>query len=543
MTHVFLPKALSLKLKDQCPALAALLKEWKEWMDDKSLRLPGEWAVSISKFLKNAEWPAGRKSLSSHQFQALESWNKCLDSLSSLDRILQKINRQQAVSHLTHIAGETQFQPQTHEEPIQVVGLLEAAGMEFDHLWIMGCHAETLPPFPNPNPFLPFLSHQRPYHLPHSTAERELSFTEQTLFRLAHACGRMVFSYPVWQGEKEMAASPLLTPWLAESNTIHSSTSSKLQDHPDFSIHLEKVEDYLPIPVSPEEKEFIGGGYSLLKNQAECPFRAFVVHRLNSHKKDFPELDMDDSARGTLIHKVMETFWKETGNLHALKELEQSEKLVSRIEQCVEKELCGTRIDLSSQKVFYQMEKERLTALIHDWMKIDLERDDFTVTHTEQEETVSLNGLTLSLKVDRIDHTDDNQTILIDYKTGAVEVNKWFGERIEDPQLPLYSLQVPADAIAFAHIRQGDHRYLGVSREENVISTLESNISKKRPDLEHWEKLKAFWKEGLHHLASEFLQGRLKVSPLHGDDSCKYCDQVTLCRKTELLTSANGEEE
>ena len=169
----------------------------------------GPW---ISKFLKKVQWPTDNETLSSLQYQVLKSWNECLDSLSSLDRVFQKINRHQAVSHLTHIAGETQFQPQTHEEPIQVVGLLESAGMEFDHLWIMGCHAETLPPFPNPNPFLPFLSLQKPFNLPHSTAERELIFTEQTLFRLAHACHHLVFSYPAWQGETEMAPSPLLTP-------------------------------------------------------------------------------------------------------------------------------------------------------------------------------------------------------------------------------------------------------------------------------------------------------------------------------------------
>jgi ATP-dependent helicase/nuclease subunit B len=553
ITHVFLPKALSPEYKAQCASLSALLDEWMKWMDDSSSRLPSEWAGKITKLLKNVGWAleqketddseAAKQKISSRQFQALNSWRECLDSLSSLDRILQKITRHQAVTHLTHIVGETKFQPQTRDEPIQVVDLPESAGMEFDHLWIMGCHAEALPPFPDPNPFLPFLSHQRPYPLPHSTADRELSFTEQTLFRLAHTCDRMMFSYPVWQGEKEMSASPLLAPWLAEPHTIHRSTSSKVQDHPDFSIPLEKVKDYLPIPVSPKEKELIEGGYSLLKNQAECPFRAFAVHRLNSRKKDFPELDMDDSARGTLIHKVMETFWEEIKTQKALKELEQSEKLVSRIEQCVEKELRGTRIDLSQQKIFYQMEKKRLTSLILDWMKIDLKRDDFTVTHTEQEETVSLNDLTLTLKVDRIDQTDKNETILIDYKTGAVDVKKWFTERIEDPQLPLYSLKISADAIAFAHIRQGDPRYLGVSREKNLISALESNISKKRPDLEHWEELKTFWKESLHHLAAEFLEGRLRVDPLNAPDTCRYCDQVTLCRKTELLNRQNGEDE
>ncbi len=155
-----------------------------------------------------------------------------------------------------------------------------------------------------------------------------------------------------------------------------------------------------------------------------------------------------------------------------------------------------------------------------------------------------MDGLPLKIKIDRIDQTLDGKTILIDYKTGHVQnLKKWFGERIEDPQLPLYSLEVKADAVAFANIRKGDSRYRGLSREENIIPKVGSNLSKENSDLETWNDLLAFWKRGLNDLAGEFLKGRLKVAPVHVKDTCRHCDQVTFCRKTELLTSANGEEE
>ncbi len=544
ITHVFLPKIPKQEQRERCPALAALLDALMSWVDDTSFRLPSEWARGISKFLKKVQWPTDNETLSSLQYQILKSWNECLDSLSSLDRVLQKINRHQAVSHLTHIAGETQFQPQTHEEPIQVVGLLESAGMEFDHLWIMGCHAETLPPFPNPNPFLPFLSLQKPFNLPHSTAEQELIFTEQTLFRLAYACTHLAFSYPAWQGETEMMPSPLLAPWLSDDNTIQSSTSSKVQDHPGFAIQLESVRDYFPIPVSPEEKEFIRGGTRILKNQAECPFRAFAIHRLASQTRDFPELDMDDALKGSLIHKIMELFWNQVRTSERLHELHESKKLLEQIRQCVEDGMQLFTFDAKGQSVFLEIEQERLTHLIHEWMEYERERSHFEVLATESEKTVHLNGLSLKLKVDRIDQTSDGKTILIDYKTGLVpNLKKWFGERIEEPQLPLYSMQVDADAIAFATIRKGDSRYRGLSREEDLIPKVGSNITKEHPELETWDDLKDFWNTGLNQLATEFLQGRLSVSPLHEDDTCKYCDQLTLCRKTELLNPQNGEDE
>jgi ATP-dependent helicase/nuclease subunit B len=543
-THVFLPTVLDPAKKKQYPTLASLLGELENWIDDSSSRLPSEWARGISKFLKQVKWPAGHGTLTSHQFQTLESWNECLDSLSSLDRVLQKINRHQATAHLTHIAKEALFQPQTHEEPIQVVGLLESAGMKFDHLWIMGCHAETFPPFPSPNPFLPFLNLQKPFNLPHSTAEWELIFAEQTLFRLAHACTHLVFSYPAWQGETEMAPSPLLIPWLADGNTIQSSTSSKLQDHQGFTIQLEKVQDDFPIPVSPEEKEFIRGGTSLLKNQAECPFRAFAVHRLSSQKKDFPELDMDDSVRGTLIHKILELFWNRVQTSERLHALHESKTLLEQIRQCVQDGMKLFPFDADKQNVFLEIERERLAHLIHEWMEYERERSHFEVLNTETEKNIQLNDLSLTLKVDRIDRTLDGKIILIDYKTGLVSnLKKWFGERIEEPQLPLYSMEVKADAITFANIRKGDSRYRGLSQEENLIPRVNSNITKEHSELETWDDLKNFWHTSLNQLATEFLQGRLTVSPLHEGDACKYCEQNTFCRKTELLNHSNGEEE
>ena len=543
-THVFLPQVLDSKQRERCSTLVTLLDALMSWVDDTSFRLPSEWARGISKFLKKVEWPAGSKTLSSHQFQAFESWNKCLDSLSSLDRILQKINRNQAVTHLTHIAEETRFQPKTRDESIQVVDLSESAGMEFDYLWIMACHADTLPPIPNPNPFLPFLSHQQPYNLPHSTAERELFFTEQTLFRLAHACKQMVFSYPAWQGETERVPSPLLAQWLLEKNTIQISTSNKMQDHPGFSVALERIEDYFPIPVSAEEKELIRGGTDILKNQAECPFRAFAIHRLTSQTKDFPKLDMDDSLKGSLIHKILELFWNQVRTSERLHELHESNKLLEQIRQSVKQGMQSFEFDIQGQSVFWEIEQDRLTHLIHDWTEYELERSHFEVLHTESEKSIDLFGLSITLKVDRIDQTSDGKTILIDYKTGLVpDLKKWFEERIEEPQLPLYSMKVNTDAIVFANVRKGNFRYRGLSRGKDLIPKVSSNLTKEHPELITWNDLMAFWKTGLNQLANEFLDGRLSVAPLHDNDTCKYCDQLTLCRKTELLTSNNGEEE
>jgi len=544
ITQAFLPKALDSKQKEQCPVLMTFLDQWMHWMDDKSLLLPSKWAVKISGFLEKVEWPAGSKALSSHQYQALESWSKCLASLSSLDRILQKIGRNQAVSHLTHIIGETRFQPKTRDESIQVVDLSESAGMKFDHLWIMGCDAETLPPFPNPNPFLPFLSHQKQFNLPHSTAERELASTEQTLFRLALACRQLVFSYPLWHKETKLMPSPLIPPWSTDKNTIHLLDSNKLQDHFGFSMPLEKAKDFLPISVTPKEKEFIRGGTGIIKRQAECPFQAFAVHRLASQQEDFSELDMDDLARGNLIHKILEKFWGQVQNSERLHELHDSGELSQQIHQSILEGMKASAIDVYGQSAFFELEKERLSTLLHEWMEYERERGSFRIRVLESEQSLNLEDLTLTIKVDRIDESEDGKTTIIDYKTGANQkLKNWFGDRIEEPQLPLYSLIVPADAVAFAILHKGKSGYKGLSCGDSLIPGLESNISKKFPEVKQWDDLKQYWKLHLHHTAQEFLNGVSRVDPISEKETCKFCDQKTLCRKTELLNHFDGEDE
>ena len=551
ITHVFLPTALTPLDKEKYPALNSALKGLEDWINDSSSRLPSEWARGISKFLNQAAWPTSRKTLSSIQYQALNSWNECLDNLSSLDRILQKIDRAQAISHLTYIARETPFQPQTHEEPVQVIGMLESAGMTFDNIWVMGCHSEVLPPYPSPNPFLPFLSLQKPFNLPHSTADRELVFTEQILLRLVHASPHIIFSYPAWQRETEMKPSPLLNSLDMAENPIQYPHSSRMQDHKGFAVPLEKTEEYFPVPITSRELTFLEGGTRILKNQAECPFRAFAIHRLSSQKKDFPELDIDESFNGSLIHKIMELFWKQTRTSDNLQILYASNKLSEEIDRCIEKAFKYYSLDIEAQKSFFSIEHERLAHLIHAWMKIERERNPFEILQTEHKQTLSLSDLSLTLKVDRIDRTRDGKIVLIDYKTGSISnLKQWFGERIEEPQLPLYFLSVDADSIVFANIRPGESRYRGLAREtniilprENVIHKINTQLSKENQELETWDDLKEFWNKNLKRLAVEFMEGHLRVSPLHDGDTCRYCDQITLCRKTELLNPLNESEE
>ena len=80
------------------------------------------------------------------------------------------------------------FQPETRGQPaIQVLGVLESAGLSFYALWVMGMNDDLWPPAPRPNPLLP-AELLRAAGAAHASAEVELDFARRVHGRLLCAC-------------------------------------------------------------------------------------------------------------------------------------------------------------------------------------------------------------------------------------------------------------------------------------------------------------------------------------------------------------------
>ena len=109
------------------------------------------------------------------------------------------------------------------------------------------------------------------------------------------------------------------------------------------------------------------------------------------------------------------------------------------------------------------------------------------------------------MSADRIDRDSQGHTILIDYKTGAKQsYSKWLGERMEEPQLPLYALAAgltKTDAVTFATIRSGHAMgFEGLAGETVDIDGIAvCDGKRKRPD--DWQQLLEQWRESLNLLA------------------------------------------
>jgi inactivated superfamily I helicase len=73
------------------------------------------------------------------------------------------------------------------------MGVLEASGLSFDALWVMGATQEFWPAPARPNPFIPYAL-QRSHQTPHSTPDRELAVARTLLLGFREGADTVMFS-------------------------------------------------------------------------------------------------------------------------------------------------------------------------------------------------------------------------------------------------------------------------------------------------------------------------------------------------------------
>ena len=524
------------------PQVDQLVERLKVWTLNNKRLLPGKWAEELSEFLKTTGWPgksgatADQQSVLSKRYQAFEAWKDCLNQLCSLNQILGPINRLEALNHLSNIVRSTLFQIKTPEHSIQVIGLLESSGMQFDHLWVMGCHSEALPTHPEPNPFIPYEIRSK-FSIPRSNPQRELKFAEQSLSRLLMAAPEVHFSYPLHEGDMGMEISPLLKKFPKSEDSPY--TSKRIKDQILALNDLEKFTEPTFLPATYSEKNLfstkgISSGYGLIKDQVDCPFRAFARHRLGGEGYQTPEVDFDNLDRGNVIHKALELFWSKTVNLKNLLKLSEH-SLEQQLYQYVREALKICSVRTKDQVQFNKLEVERNVRVIHDWLStVELKRPDFKVLQIEEGLLINLSGIKLLLRIDRIDEIPGKGLLLIDYKTGKeAKPAEWFAEKIRAPQLPLYSLDNSPAGLAYGHLTIGKSEFKGTTMQGLDLGEFRNHDFTKASGYSTWEELLEHWKKELNATAEEFLQGNNMVSPINKGEPCRHCEFSSLCRIQE----------
>jgi ATP-dependent helicase/nuclease subunit B len=516
-----------------CPILRERLKRFREGCATLNRpRLPSQWLTSIAQLLAAFGWP-GDRSRSSAEHQAIEAWRELLSEFGALDPVLAPIRFGEALARLRRLARDTLFQRETPETPVQILGVLEASGLEFDALWVMGLHDEVWPAAPRPNPFLP-VALQRARGLPHASAERELEFCTQLTQRLLRSAPEVVLSHPLREDDRDLRPSPLIrTIAEVDAADVLSAKTELYRERIHLAARQETIVDFqLPaLAVG----AYVDGGTSLFRSQSACPFRGGAEFRLGAFEFPEPEPGLNAADRGTLVHAVLARIWQELGS-HAGLIAMPAETLTQRLEIVAGDEiekLKRRRPETVTERVA-TLERERLVALITEWLQLEKLRAPFTVRREEARTQLSVAGLVTQACMDRVDQLLNGGLVVIDYKTGNVRLNDWFGERPAEPQLPLYALYgVPTEQVEglfFARVCRGESGFVGMAFSADVVPGIAAyRDSKQALEQGPWENLFQGWDRKLVGLAQEIGAGQAQVSP-RDPKACQYCHLHAFCR-------------
>ncbi|MGE3317752.1 MAG: PD-(D/E)XK nuclease family protein [Candidatus Berkiella sp.] len=484
------------------------------------------WATLFQQILLIGRWP-GARPLNSIEHQAVARWFDALAELRLVDSVLGLASFKEALSVLRGIVAQIPFQAQSKGASVQVLGVLEALGLHFDCVWVVGLHSEAWPPLAKPNPFIP-VALQRDLKMPHASAEREMEYARTMTERLLTCAHEVILSYPTREKAKILDPSelcrhiPLLEETFANEYLQHERLESRFKPH----IALEKFIANEDIPLQHTEK--IAATCHLLTLQAACPFKAFAELRLNAVTVQEEEDWLAPYQQGIILHDVLQHFWGMIKTQQALINLEAQELsalLLLLIEQQLPK-----HIKPNTPLPYLQVEKSRLLLLLHDYLHIEKSRYPFTVIATECSKAFNLQGMQFKVRLDRIDKTLDNQTLLIDYKTGEFSMTGIWGDRPRAPQLPLYYLAAydeDPQGLLVAKLNRQTMGYEGISMAPLGIEGV------KEPKFHTWNELKSYWSGTLGNLVASFQRGDTTVSPLDVNTTCRYCDLRAFCRINE----------
>jgi probable DNA repair protein len=514
-----------------CPLFGRVLARLHEHQQGQPRQQsPAGWAQTLREALRLAGWP-GDAALDSPSFQLRQAWFEALAKLARLEIVRPRMTRGEALAQLRTLAAETLFQPEAVQDArVQVLGPLEAVGLAFDAVWLLGMHHEQWPPEARPNPFLPMRLQAR-LGLPHASPKRELDYLRRISARLLMLAPEGIVSHPQQDGGRELEPSPLFD-HLPEWGGPPEASGLPLPEQWGAGVALEGFTDaQAPAMV---EGEVAPGGARMLELQSACPFRAFAELRLRAQPLEEPDLGPDARVRGVLLHALLERVWGELHDQATLLALDET-SLAARVREhaleVVAKE-ARRRRNLWPERL-QRLEIERLTTLALEWLALERGRPPFSVEAREMVQDIEIAGLRLKVKLDRVDRLADGGRMIIDYKTGQAKLADWSGERPAAPQLPLYAVsQENIRAMAFAQVRPGEMRLLGQGDGVEGLKPAE-------PD---WTAQLAAWQKVLTRLAEDFRAGQAVVDP-RAPKVCTTCSLGMLCRIHELAGPGHALEE
>lgn len=449
-------------------------------------------------------------------YRSLTALGTCFTEFGSMDRMLGDIRHERAVMWLRECVDTRHYQVKKFRQtPIKIMKYEDAIGLEFDHLFIVGCSSGVLPKPVTIDPFIPTVLQEKS-KVDGCTADLAFEKARRQIAMFCESAVRAEFCFHKTNtlGQPQ-TPSPLF-------GLVTSMQDAQLGCNRVIlgTLDREAISEDPILPVHSVTSEPVTGGTSILKDYAVNPFYAFARHRLGL--KPFPasKVGLNPSSQGIALHEALEHFWVDVKTSENLQRMATEEK-ASLIESCVVKSMEGSAnlADWMIGDGIYEIEKARLVQIVLDWVaKEEARTEPFEVILTEHTAQVMVENLPMTIRLDRVDRVNSlmgEKVVLIDYKTGSVfNMKDLNSDRLVEPQLPLYCLYSnledvgieAIDGVSIAHVHPSDMKF-------HVRSSWANGFHKKRSspyDVANpaaWDSQKLSWEAGIVDAAKGFMNG------------------------------------
>lgn len=525
-------------------AWAARMANARSTLDQSSQapRRTIEWAADVPRLLEIAGWP-GAHAPTSMEYQALQRFSQVVEDCGALGFDGRRMDWNTFSAELNDALAETLFAPESEDAPILIAGPAESAGLTADGIWFLGAHEDCWPARGAMHPLLP-TEVQRDYGMPHSSAQADYELARILTERLLASADDVCFSYARQEDGVETRASRLVAQF-AEAPVPLPATLRVTAPPQPLCVPFEDASRVAREPGT------VRGGTAVLTAQSQCPFQAFATARLDAQTWDAAEPGLSAAQRGKLLHEVLHAVWRgEPGGLRSLDDLRRAAEIRGFVASHVQR-VMQTELDAQAREQlpvrYLDLEAERLTRLVTEWLEYERERAPFSVEKTEFDSIAEIEGVLFKFRLDRVDRLNDGSVLVIDYKTGNVSPKSWELPRPDDVQLPLYAaFGLPKDwnagGLTFAKIRAGEACFSGCIRDAEATVGRVRNIRTLKDSALRSEAL-AEWRVNIEQLARDFLSGHAAVDPNDPVKTCERCGLHTLCRVQEHGLASGSDEE
>lgn len=478
-----------------------------------------DWAQLYRETLVAFGFP-GTSPLSSTQYQLCHAFEQVLKKFAQLDEMLPALKAEQAWSLFVQQLQQTSFQVQrTPEVTLDVVGLYEIEGGQWDAVWVLGLTDDVLPQMPNPNPYLPIQS-QRRVNVVHASPESEMQWASQIFAAILRTAPRIILSYPSFKGEEVLRHSSFLKPYLSQVQDLPP-RSFEVKD----ALVLETIQDSQGLP----KQGVMRGGYSTLEKQSKNPLWAYASARLQlSQLANYPEHELNIQVRGNFLHKAMEIFYSQC---RTQQDLQRDSTVQTELDAALQEAANLSLRDVHSVTL-KQLTINRARDILNTVIEFDRDkREPFSVYSLEQRYAYESEGVHFTFRVDRIDQTASGDLVFIDYKSGRLKsFGKYYSNwversRLADLQLPLYAALLGVTSpdkvagVTFASLARDKTVYEGLWQSQQYSAQKADSIL----GMDKWVSLTQQWQEKLNILFREIAQGEASNRYLSHEDMA-YCD-------------------